>query len=316
MAEEKEHGFKFFKNYKKMLKSVKFKIPAELWLLISTAVSIGAAIASFSIIAILQLPISPLVSMVIFLVAIDLMLGYPYLLAMRRVNAIEEALPDALKQLADTLKAGGTYEYALREISTSEYGPLSTEMEDVLRKMEEGENLEDSLNGFARSVDSTLVKRTISIINDAIKAGAGLANVLDEISDDVRAMHRIAKERISGTMLQVIFIVTAGAAVAPVIMGMVTTVVQLLIQTSAGIITNKAEIVEAINARDFIVTLMQLYLIIEVVASGAMIAMTREGKVSKSLIYIPILLLVAFVCYYTALFVSGMMIGGIGSVGA
>ncbi len=313
MAEEKKKGLEFFENYKKMLKSIKFKSPAEAWVLISTVLALAGAIASFSAIAILQLPVSPLVSTVIFLVILDVLLGYPYLRALRRINAIEEALPDALKQLADTLKAGGTYEYALRELSTSEYGPLSHEMAEVLRKMEEGENLEDSLNSFSRSVDSILVKRTISIINDAIKAGAGLADVLEEISDDVRAMHRIAKERIAGTMLQVIFIVAAGSMVAPVILGMVTTVVQLLIETSASIVTEKAQIVEAIAARDFIVILMQLYLMLEVIASGAMIAMTREGKISKSLIYIPMLLLLAFVCYYTAIFVSGLMIGGIGA---
>jgi len=311
MAEKKGKGFKFFQKYKKMLKDVKFKIPAEAWLVLSTGISIAGAVVSYLLITMLTLPVSPMISAVIFLVLIDLMLGYPYLLAMRRVNAIEEALPDALKQLADTLKAGGTYEYALREISTSEYGPLSKEMDNVLRKMEEGENLEDSLNSFSRNVDSVLVRRTIAIINDAIKAGAGLADVLDEIADDVRAMHRIAKERISGTMLQVIFIIAAGSVVAPIILGMITTVVQMLIETSAGIVPDKAIIISAIETKQFVVTLMQVYLIVEVVASAVMISLTREGKVGKSLIYIPVLLLIAFVCYYIASFVSGLLIGGL-----
>jgi flagellar protein FlaJ len=195
---EKGKGFEFFQKYKQMLKDVHFKMPAEAWLVLSVAISIGFAAAVFFLITLLDIGISPLVALVIFLVIADLMLGYPYLLAMKRINAIEAAMPDALKQLADILKAGGTYEYALREIATAEYGPLSKEMQEVLRKMEEGENLEDSLNGFARRIDSRLVKRTISIINDAIKAGAGLADILDEIADDVRAMHRIARERIGG----------------------------------------------------------------------------------------------------------------------
>ena len=311
MDGKKLKGFTFFKRYKDMLKDVKFKIPAELWLLLSMAGAIAAAIAVFAAITLYGLPISPLVAFVIFLVVLDVMLGYPYMLAMNRINSIEEALPDALKQLADTLKAGGTYEYGLREISTSEYGPLSFEMENVLRKMEEGENMEDSLKSFAENVDSTLVRRTIAIINDAIKAGAGLADVLDEIADDVRALHRIGRERISGTMLQVIFIVAAGSVVAPIIMGMVTTVIELLIATSAGIVKNKLEIVQAIASKDMIVMLMQIYLVIEVVAAGAMIALTREGNISKSLIYIPVLLLIAFVCYYLAAFASGLMIIGV-----
>ena len=311
MNEKKIKGFAFFQNYKKMLKDAKFKIPGSLWVLISTALAIIVAIIILTVIILLELPISPLVAFVIFLVILDAMLGYPYILAMKRINSIEEALPDALKQLADTLKAGGTYEYGLREISTAEYGPLSYEMENVLRKMEEGENLEDSLASFAENVDSTLVRRTIAIINDAIKAGAGLADVLDEIADDVRALHRIGRERISGTMLQVIFIITAGAVVAPVILGMVTTVIELLIATSVGIVKTQVEIVQAIETKNLIVILMQVYLVIEVVAAGAMIAITREGKISKSLIYIPALLLIAFICYYLATFVSGLMIGGI-----
>jgi len=310
MKRDKLTGFTFFQKYRRMLKQLKFKMPAVAWLGLSTVLSLAVAAASFTAITLLSLPISPIVALVLFLVVIDLMLGYPYMLATRRINSIEENLPDALKQLADTLKAGGTYEYALREISEAEYGPLSKEMENVLRKMEEGENIEDSLNSFTLNIDSTLVKRTIAIINDAIKAGAGLAEVLEEIADDVRSLHRIGKERIAGTMLQVIFIIAAGSLVAPAILGMVSTVIQLLIETAAALSTNKAVVVETLWNRDMIMMLMQIYLIIEVVASGAMIAITREGRLSKSLIYIPMLLLVAFVCYYAALFGSNAFIGG------
>ena len=310
MENKKTQGLAFFENYRKMLKDIRFKMPAEAWVLLSTGLSVAVAAVSFTGITLLALPISPIVALVLFLVVIDMMLGYPYMLAMRRINSIEETLPEALKQLADTLKAGGTYEYALREISEAEYGPLSREMENVLRKMEEGENIEDSLDSLTTNVDSVLVKRTIAIINDAIKAGAGLAEVLEEIADDVRSLHRIGKERIAGTMLQVIFIIAAGSLVAPAILGMVSTVIQLLIETAAALSANKSSVVETLWARDMIMLLMQIYLIIEVIASGAMIAITREGKLSKSLIYIPILLLVAFVCYYAALFGSDIFIGG------
>ena len=308
----KEKGKSLLEGYKKVFKHIDFKIQPHIWIVLSIIASVGTGATTFAVIAVLSLPISPLVAFIAFLVVADLMLSYPYLLALRRINAIEDSLPDALKQLADTLKAGGTYEYGLREISESEYGPLSKEMQNVLRKMEEGENLEDSLKSFAENVDSVLVKRTIAIINDSIKAGAGLAEVLDEIAEDVRAMHRIAKERISGTMLQVLFVVAAGSCIAPIILGMVTTIVQLFIEIAAGTVSNKLALIEAIATKDFIVLLLQLYLMIEVVASGIMVSLTREGKAGKSLIYIPILLLIAFIFYYISVFVSGTMIGGIG----
>ncbi len=310
MVEEKR-GFRFFANYKKLLQQSRFKVSAELWALLSTALALAVTFPLFVAISAFNLPVTPLISLVVFLVVIDILLGYPYLVAVRKMDAIENAMPDALKQMADTLKAGGTYEFALREIATSEYGPLSGEMEGVLRKMEEGENLENSLNSFAANVESRLIKRTVAIIIDSIKAGAGLADILDEIADDVRAMHRIAKERMAETMLQVIFIIAAGSIVAPIILGLISTTLLLFSQTAAGIGLTGAETAASIKTNNFILLLLQAYLLIEVIASGAMISLTREGKISKSLLYIPILLLVAFTCYSISEFASGLVIGGI-----
>ncbi|MCX6799056.1 MAG: type II secretion system F family protein [Candidatus Diapherotrites archaeon] len=310
MEENKKKGLKIFNDYKRMLQQSKFRTPAELWVALSAMVSLALAILAFTLITALSLPVSPIMALVLFLVLIDVMLGYPWLLAVKRIDSIEADFPDALKQMADTLKAGGTYEFALREIATSEYSHLSEEMEIVLRKMEEGENLENSLIAFSENIDSTLIKRTVAIIIDSIKAGAGLADVLDEIADDVRAMHRIAKERIAETTMQVIFIVAAGSIVAPAILGLISTVLNLFINSSIGFGMTKEQITESVNATKLIALMMQGYLVIEVVASGGMIAITREGRISKSIIYTPILLLIAFTCYYLAAFASGTLIGG------
>jgi len=110
MAQEKWEGFGFFRKYKRLLKQAKFKVPAEVWVLVSTAMAIVIAVLSLSMIILLELPISELVSLVVFMVVIDLTLGYPYLLASRRINAIEESLPDPLVRVplfkSDSLSAG------------------------------------------------------------------------------------------------------------------------------------------------------------------------------------------------------------------
>ncbi len=310
MSEMQLRGFKFWQNYKRSLKQVNFRVPAEGWLIIALAISVLLAILTVSAINILSLPVSVLVSPIVFVVAVDLLLGYPYLLAVRRTNAIEEALPDALKQMADILKAGGTYEYALREIVTAGYGPLSKELENVLRKLEEGENLENSLRSFSDNVDSTLVKRTVIIIIDSIKAGAGLADVLDEIADDVRELHRIARERIGGTKLQVWFIIGAGSFIAPAIVGLISTVINLLMQAALGLDLTPQQIEQAMATNGMIILLLQAYILIEVGAGSIMISLIREGKMNKSIINLPILLLIAYTCFYAIAFASSTLIGG------
>jgi len=313
-VEEKEggkHKFELYEKYKEYLKQAGWKIDANIWILVSILVGVVIGLVTAVIIYFTGLPISQLMSFVFFLVVADLMLGKPYLQAIKKINLIEEALPDALRQMSDTLKAGGTYEYALREISTAEHGPLTNEMNEVLRKLEEGENLENSLNWFAERVDSRLVKRSIAVITDSIKAGAGLADVLEEISDDIREMHRIDVERKARTIMQVLFIVAAGAIVTPFILGLVSTIVSFLIEAAAsGLAIDPLVKAQAITTSGLITTLMQAYLIIEIVAAGIMIALMREGSANKSIIYIPILLLVAYTIYYISLFWSGAFIGG------
>ncbi len=250
------------KKYQRVLDQAQMHVDAKVWIIISVAVSFALAILTLFVILVTKIPVSTLMAFVILIVLLDLFLGYPVIKKDKRIGEIEEALPDALKQMADTLKAGGTYEYALREISTAQYGALTKEMAKVLRKLEEGENLETSLRSMSKNIDSRLVKRSTEIILDSIKAGAGLADILDEIADDIRAMHRIGIERKTRTLMQVMFMVAAGGVVAPMIMGMVSSIVGFLMTATLQGLNSSAEIEE--TARAALATikfLMQFYII-------------------------------------------------------
>ncbi|MFH1586397.1 MAG: type II secretion system F family protein [Candidatus Diapherotrites archaeon] len=307
----------FLKYYSKMLAWSGFRFDPFLWILFSIFLSIFLVVGSWagSDALINYLEMDSLTSvlaglpLVVFIVAIDLTIGFPLLNALKRIDEIEETLPDALRQMADTLRAGGTYEYALREVAASEYGALKMEMGYVLRKLEEGENFENSLKVLSK-IDSRLIQRTVTIIVDSVKAGAGLADILEQIAEDVRSTHRINKERRSKTGLQVIFLVTAGSLVAPAIFGFISTVVSFLILAAQGV-ADDAAIKAADKAREDITLLIQIYVLIETLAASIMISLMRDGKMSKSIIYFPLLLLVAYICFTVVLFGSRSIMGGI-----
>jgi len=308
---DEKNNLALLEQYNKILKQAGLKARAELWIPAAVIVSLVIAAASYFAIVLMNSMVSPLMSLIVLFVALDLSIGYPYLRARARVGKIEQLLPDALKQMADTLKAGGTYEFALREVAGSQYGPLTEEMEKVLRKLEEGENLENSLRTLSESIDSRLVERSMEIIIDSVKAGAGLSDVLDSISDDMRAMYRIQVERRAQTLMQVMFLFFAGAIVAPAIIGLVSTIVSLFIKSATGGMLGGPEVlVGAMRSRDTLMLLMQSYIFIEIAATGIMISLMREGKMTKSILYIPILLLIAYISYYASAILSLGMIGG------
>ncbi|MBI4210522.1 MAG: type II secretion system F family protein [Candidatus Diapherotrites archaeon] len=300
---------RLFRKYADYIESIEFKIDPLLWILLSLLLSALLGIGTFfAVKEIIGLGEYVQLSALLFLVSLDILIGYPYIAALSRIDKIEEDLPDALRQMSDTLRSGGTYEYALKEIAAAEYGPLKKEMTNVLRKLEEGENFENSLLTLSENIDSRLVKRTVRIIIDSVAAGAGLASVLEEISEDARETHRIHKERRSRTVLQVIFMFVAGGLIAPMIFGFVSTISRILINASAAIVDAQtrgfaAESLQTINDS------IQAYIFIEAIATAVMISIMRDGNLSKSIIYIPILLFVAYMSYLISGLISTSLVG-------
>ncbi len=123
-------------------------------------------------------------------------------------------------------------------------------------------------------------------------------------------MHRIGRERKSRTLLQTIFLFAAGAAVAPMIFGFTTTIVDVLVGSAAGAASSRSAVVEAKEAIEIIFIGVQFYIFAEIAAASAMIALMREGKLSKSLLYFPILIFIAYLVYIIAGIVSAIMITG------
>lgn len=310
----------WLRKYREQMDKNRLTLPLSNWLAMSLGGSIALAIIGYFLFRLIGLDNPSLLSGILFLVSLDLTIGYPIYLELRRLDAVEKALPDALKQIADTLRAGGTYEFALRELASSDFGPLTKEIQKVLRKLDEGENMENSFKTLANdNSESRLVRRSVTIVIDSLKSGASLSDVLDQISDDIRELRRIASERKSRTVMGVMLIVAAGAIVAPALFGLNGSVLEFLIKTAkqnkiaeiASQTGGGVSIAQSEAALAFISFIIVFYIFVELVACSIMVALMRDGKAGKSIIYAPILLLIGLMAYYgTRLFASISILKG------
>jgi flagellar protein FlaJ len=297
-----------YKTYKEWIEFSRMQFSVELWVGLTLLISAGVAIIFFGVAFIFTkgttlFPIACSVSVLIF------MLGYPYYRKEKITSDMESIFPECLKQMADILKAGDTYESALREIANSDYGRMSEEMALALRRIEDGENMENSLRAFSQSVDSRLINRTIEIIIDSIKTGASLADVLEEISDDLREVKKIKDERKSSTMMQFIFLLVASAIIVPIIFGEINSIMGMF-QKVAKMTATPEKVREAGQIVDFVFMLIQFYILTTVISAGLMMSQIQEGKPNKAVIYVPILTIVAFLIYYAVAFVAGTLFAG------
>jgi len=109
-----------------------------------------------------------------------------WLLESRRAKAINSALPDALSQLASSMRAGATFTVALQGMVEEEIGPLGEEFSLLLREHRIGARMEDALDNLAERVRSEEMDLVVSAVLIAQDVGGNLAEILDGLANTIR----------------------------------------------------------------------------------------------------------------------------------
>jgi archaeal flagellar protein FlaJ len=290
-------------RYQVFLLALKIKVPAKSWILLISLASIFIGVLGYLI--------DLKIGILFFVNTLVLGLGLPMYSYFQKIKVIERYWPEALKLIADTMKAGSSFDYALREVSSADFGPLSFEINEAIRRLEMGDTTFVALSYLSLRIESKIVRRTITLIQESLRTGAQLADVLEEIANDTKQLYRVKKERQTKTMLQTIFIIAAGAIVAPFIFGMARVITGFLteIATTSGIAAADALEI-SLDAQKRIFLLLDVYIVIEVLAASAMISVMREGDLSYLVLFFPILITIAYVVYFLSQFALNLMLSG------
>lgn len=292
---------KLLDRYQIYLYSIKLKIPALYWIAFFVVLSVVFG----GIVFLINSKLGFLVAAII----LDLGIGLPYYMYNKHLGEIERYWPEALRLVADTMKSGSSFDYALREVSSADFGPLSNEFNEIVRRLEMGDNMHQALEHMALRIESKIVRRTITLIQECLRTGAQLSEVLEDIASDTKQMFRIKKERETKTMLQTIFIFAAGAVIAPFIFGLTNVITQFLTSVAATSGVASAEALKITSAtQDTMVLLLDIYVLLEVAAAAVIISLMREGKFTNAIIFFPIMIVVAYLIYWGAqVIISGML---------
>jgi len=293
-------------KYQIYLYAQKIKVSALHWILIFLLIALILAAAVF-----LVSGFNAMFGLLVFAIVLDVGIGIPVFLYNKHISDIEKYWSDGLRLIADTMKAGSSFDYALREASSADLGPLSFEFNETIRRLEMGDSTQDALSHMALRIDSKIVKRTLTLIKECLRTGAQLSDVLDEIANDTKYMFRIKKIRITKTTLQVIFIFVAGTIVAPFIFGMSSVLTEFLtsVAQTAGIATPEA-LAFAIATQNTILFLLDIYILLVVAAASAMISLMRDGTLTNMFLYFPIMVVIAFIVYSVSQFLLSQLLTG------
>ncbi len=112
-----------------------------------------------------------------------------------RIVKLEERLADFLRDLAEASRSGQTLHEAIITASGGEYGELLPEIKHMARQISWGVSATEALNRFADRVRTPLVKRAVTLINEASSAGGDVSKVLEAAADDTKEIQLLQRER-------------------------------------------------------------------------------------------------------------------------
>jgi flagellar protein FlaJ len=144
-----------------------------------------------------------------------------------RARQIEDIWPVALQIISANIKAGMTLENAIWSAARPEFGQLKDEINRMSADAFGGIPITQTLNNMTERVNSTIMNRSIRLINEGIMLGGQMASLLDQVAADIRANQLLQKEIATTTLTYSIFIVFAAVVASPILFSVSTFYAQL-----------------------------------------------------------------------------------------
>jgi flagellar protein FlaJ len=125
-----------------------------------------------------------------------------------KVRALEDKLPEFLRDVAESGKFGMTLAASIRSAAKGRYGDLTPEIKRMAAQIGWGISATEALKLFSERVQTPLVKRTCGIIIKAANAGGNVADILSLVSNDIKEtqLERAEKEMNMTAYMVVIYV--------------------------------------------------------------------------------------------------------------
>jgi flagellar protein FlaJ len=118
-----------------------------------------------------------------------------YGVSRRRLERLEDGLPDLLERLASLNEAGVSIVSSFDRVRGSEMGELNDEVEYLWRDIQWGSTVEGALERFQRRVETPAVTRVVTLITNAMRASNEIGPVLRIAAEQARADRQLRAQR-------------------------------------------------------------------------------------------------------------------------
>lgn len=134
-----------------------------------------------------------------------------------RTREAEVVFDQYLSLVSENMKGGLSLEKALWEANRPEFGTLSQEIQLISKRVATGEDIADALRELTLKYDSPMLRRSLNLIIESMRAGGSITELLDRIVSNIKDTKLIKQEMIATNTNYMIFISAIVLFVAPLL---------------------------------------------------------------------------------------------------
>jgi archaellum biogenesis protein FlaJ (TadC family) len=196
------------------------------------------------------------------------------------------------------------------------FGVLAREIEIVAKETISGKDLEIALFDFTKKYDSPLLKRSINLLIEGLRAGGEVGDLLNRISANIAEARLMKKEMSANVTTYVIFITFATVIAAPVLFALSNQLLNIINNlittisrpdaTTGGFASAFSTLAVKPGDFNFFAVFM---LSVTSFFSASIIAIIRRGSIKGGLKYIPTFIIISITLFYIANYVLSISLG-------
>ena len=222
---------------------------------------------------------------------------YDYL-RLKRINEIDRRIPDFLRDLAESRRAGMTFTRAIMLASKGEYGVLTSEIKKMAQQISWGCSISEALETFANRVNTPLAKRAASLINEASRSGGSVSEILIAAARDTREIQEVKAERRISMISYVAVVYIAAFVFLAVVAIVCSTFLPAMMQSNISELSSVGGLSVGMGANPKeMLSLLYYAAVIQSFGSGMVAGIFENGEYSSGIKHAFILVLVSWILF-------------------
>ena len=202
---------------------------------------------------------------------------------------------------------------AVQTLATSEYGALNHEVKKMSDQLSWGVAFGDVIEMFAARVGTPLVKRAISLISEANRAGGKISDILVTAANDSREIKFLEGERKRSIASYISVIWTSYG----VFLGVIVVLAKVFIPAIAG--SNSDSSGDAGGGQQlgnmvirnieplFFLTIFYYGVTMQALGNGSMAGLMATGRFTSGMKHSGMMIILAILCFYIIVFTPDLI---------